>query len=217
MFLLGIDITKLNHVASLVDSSSGELIFSNFKFQNNILCFSYLLEKISIYSKDEITLGLESTGHYGENFTNFFFQKGFKIAVINPLQTSHLRKANIRDSKNDRLDSIHVTKALLFGEPRFVSQKNLTNFALKKLTHFRKNLIKQRSRIKIQLTSLLDIIFPELQYIFKSGIYTSTLYTLLKKYPSTTEEIAALKDKTLVSILSKASKRRPRFIIKNSC
>lgn len=205
MFLLGIDIAKLNHVASLVDSSSGELIFSNFKFQNNILGFSSLLEKISIYSKDEITLGLESTGHYGENFTNFFFQNGFKIAVINPLQTSHLRKANIRDSKNDRLDSIHIAKALLFGELRFVSQQNLTNFALKKLTRFRKNLIKQRTRTKIQLTSLLDIIFPELQYIFKSGIHTNALYTLLKKYPST-EEIAALRDKTLVSILSKASK-----------
>lgn len=83
----------------------------------------------------------------------------------------------------------------------------MTNFALKKLTRFRKNLIKQRTRTKIQLTSLLDIIFPELQYIFKTGIHSKTLYTLLKKYPST-EEIAALRNKTLVSILSKASKGR---------
>ena len=50
MLLLGVDIAKLNHVASLVDSSSGELIFSNFKFQNNILGFSNLLEKISKFS-----------------------------------------------------------------------------------------------------------------------------------------------------------------------
>ena len=111
MLLLGVDIAKLNHVASLVDSSSGELIFSNFKFQNNILGFSNLLEKISKFSVTEIIIGLESTGHYGENFINFFFQKGFKVAVINPLQTSHLRKANIRDSKNDRLDSdLHPVK-----------------------------------------------------------------------------------------------------------
>ena len=60
---------------------------------------------------------------------------------------------------------------MLFGEPRFVSQKNLTNFELKKLTRFRKNLIKQQTRIKIQLTSLLNIIFPEFQYIFKSKIH----------------------------------------------
>ena len=137
MLLLGVDIAKLNHVASLVDSSSGKLIFSNFKFQNNILGFSSLLEKISKFSINEIVIGLESTGHYGENFINFFFQKDFKIAVINPLQTSHLRKASIRDSKNDRLDSINIAKALLFGEHRYITQKNLTNFALKKLTRFR--------------------------------------------------------------------------------
>ena len=205
MLLLGVDIAKLNHVASLVDSSSGELIFSNFKFQNNILGFSNLLEKISKFSVTEIIIGLESTGHYGENFINFFFQKGFKVAVINPLQTSHLRKANIRDSKNDRLDSINIAKALLFGEHRYISQKNLTNFALKKLTRFRKSLIKQKTRTKIQLVSLLDIIFPELQYFFKSGVHSNAVYTLLKKYPST-EKIAALREKSLFSILNKASK-----------
>lgn len=148
MFLLAIDITKLNHVASVVSSSSGELVFSNFKFRNNILGFSSLLKKILTYPKGEITLTLKSTGHYGENFTNFFFQNGFKIAIINPLQTSHLRKANIRDSKNDGLDPIRIIKALLFGKPQFVSQKNITNFALEKLTRFRKNLIKQRTRTK---------------------------------------------------------------------
>lgn len=66
-------------------------------------------------------------------------------------------------------------------------------------------MIKQCVRIKIQLISLFDINFPELQYIFKSGIHSKTLYTLFKKY-SSTEEIAALRDKILISILSKVSK-----------
>ncbi|AVQ27024.1 IS110 family transposase [Fusobacterium ulcerans] len=205
MLLLGIDIAKLNHVASLVDSDSGELIFSNFKFQNNMPGFLSLYEKIVDFPIKDIIIGLESTAHYGENFINFFFQKGFKIAVINPLQTSHLRKANIRDTKNDHLDSITVAKALLFDNFKFVSQNNVSNFALKKLTRFRKSLVKQRSRSKIQLVSLLDIIFPELQYVFKAGIHTKALYALLKKYPST-EKIAALREKSLFSILSKASK-----------
>ena len=205
MLLLGVDIAKLNHVASLVDSSSGELIFSNFKFQNNILGFSSLLEKISKFSINEIVIGLRINWTLWRKFYNFFFQKDFKIAVINPLQTSHLRKASIRDSKNDRLDSINIAKALLFGEHRYITQKNLTNFALKKLTRFRKSLIKQKSKTKIQLVSLLDIIFPELQYFFKSGIHSNAVYTLLKKYPST-EKIAALREKSLFSILNKASK-----------
>ena len=203
MLLLGIDIAKLNHVASLIDSDSGELIFSNFKFQNNMPGFFSLYEKIITSSIKDVIIGLESTGHYGENFINFFFQKGFKIAVINPLQTSHLRKANIRDTKNDHLDSVTIAKALLFDNHKFVSQKNISNFALKKLTRFRKSLVKQRTRAKIQLVSLLDIIFPELQYIFKSGIHTKTIYSLLKKYPST-EKIAALREKSLFSIFKQS-------------
>ena len=87
MLLLGVDIAKLNHVDSLVDSSSGEFIFSNFKFQNNILGFSSLLEKISKFSVTEIIISLESTEHYRENSINFFFQKDFKIAVINLICT----------------------------------------------------------------------------------------------------------------------------------
>lgn len=77
MLLLGVDIAKLNYVDSPVDSSSGELIFSNFKFQNNILGFSSLLEKLSKFSLTKIIISLESTGHYGKNFITFFFQKDF--------------------------------------------------------------------------------------------------------------------------------------------
>ena len=84
-------------MAPLIDSTSGKLIFSNFKFQNNKLVFSSLLEQISIYSRDEITLDLELTRDSEENFINFFFQNELKIIVIK----SHLRKTNIRNSKND--------------------------------------------------------------------------------------------------------------------
>lgn len=44
-----------------------------------------------------------------------------------------------------------------------------------------------------------------MQYFFKSGVYLNAVYTLLKKYPST-EKIATLREKSLFSILNKASK-----------
>lgn len=48
MFLLGIDIAKLNHVASCIDSSTNEVVFSNFKFKNDFNGFSALLNKIKV-------------------------------------------------------------------------------------------------------------------------------------------------------------------------
>jgi len=127
MFLLGIDIAKLNHVASCIDSSTNEVIFSNFKFKNDFKGFSALLNKIKSF-----------------------------------------------DAKNDNLDSLNIAKSLLFTKLNFVSEKNIECFSLKKLTRFRSNLIKQRSKAKIQLTSLLDLLFPELQYLFKSKIHSKT-------------------------------------------
>ena len=205
MFLLGIDIAKLNHVASCVDSSTNEVIFSNFKFKNDFKGFSALLDEIKSLDVKNLIIGLESTSHYGENLINFLFKQHFKVALINPLQTSHLRKANIRDAKNDRLDSLNIAKSLIFGKLNFVSEKNIDCFSLKKLTRFRSNLIKQRSKAKIQLTSLLDLLFPELQYLFKSKIHSKAIYSLLKKYPST-EEIAALKDDEISNLLYASSK-----------
>ena len=205
MFLLGIDIAKLNHVASCVDSSTNEVIFSNFKFKNDFKGFSALLDEIKSLDVKNLIIGLESTSHYGENLINFLFKQHFKVALINPLQTSHLRKANIRDAKNDRLDSLNIAKSLIFGKLNFVSEKNIDCFSLKKLTRFRSNLIKQRSKAKIQLTSLLDLLFPELQYLFKSKIHSKAIYTLLKKYPSA-EEIAALKDDEISNLLYASSK-----------
>lgn len=205
MFLLGIDIAKLNHVASCFDSSTNEVVFSNFKFKNDFNGFSALLKKIGTFDTKNLMIGLESTSHYGENLIHFLFQHGFKVALMNPLQTSHLRKANIRDAKNDNLDSIHIAKSLLFTKLNFISEKNMDYFSLKKLTRFRSNLMKQRSKAKIQLTSLLDFIFPELQYLFSSKIHSKAIYALLKKYPST-EEIAALKEDEISSLLYASSK-----------
>lgn len=205
MFLLGIDIAKLNHVASCIDSSTNEVVFSNFKFKNDFKGFSSLLDKIRTFDAENLIIGMESTSHYGENLINFLFKQHFKVALINPLQTSHLRKANIRDAKNDNLDSLNIAKALIFAKLNFISKKNIDCFSLKKLTRFRSNLIKQRSKAKIQLTSLLDLLFPELQYLFKSKIHSKAVYSLLKKYPSA-EEIAALKDDEISNLLYASSK-----------
>lgn len=51
----------------------------------------------------------------------------------------------------------------------------------------------------MKIGTLLDIIFPKLQYIFEYSIHAKDLYALLKKYPS----IAALREKLLFSLLSK--------------
>ena len=64
--------------------------------------------------------------------------------------------------------------------------------------------MKARTKVKIQLVSYVDLIFPELQYLFKSGIHTKSCYALLKT-ESNPDRIA----KSHLTRLSNLLKKRP--------
>ena len=67
---------------------------------------------------------------------------------------------------------------------RFLTLKDLDYIELKELGRFRQKTVKQRTRLKIQLTSYMDQVFPELQYFFKSGVHQNSVYALLKEAPT---------------------------------
>ena len=69
---------------------------------------------------------------------------------------------------------------------------------------FYQKTIKQRTRLKIQLTSYVDEVFPKLQYFFKSGLHQKSVYALLKEAP-TPEAIASMHMTHLASLLVKTS------------
>lgn len=67
---------------------------------------------------------------------------------------------------------------------RFLSLYDVGLMQLKNLWRFRMKLVKQRTRLKIQLTSYMDQVFSEFQYFVKSGIHQKTCYAILKETPS---------------------------------
>ena len=187
MIYVGIDIAKLNHYASAIDSD-GVVLIEPFEFLNDNEGFYTLLSKLNSFELDDIIIGLESTAHYGNNLVSFLVTKGLHVCVINPIQTATLRKNNIRKTKTDKVDTLVIAKAVaLMDHPRFVTLYDIALMQLKNLGRFRMNLVKQRSRTKIQLTAYLDQVFPELQYFFKSGIHQKTVYAILKEAPSATQ------------------------------
>lgn len=200
---LGIDIAKRLHVAAAI-SSDGEIIIEPFEFSNDHDGFSKLLSSLHTIQKEDLIIGLESTAHYGNNLVVFLFSHGFNITVINPIQTSVMRKNNIRKTKTDKVDALLVAKTLLLNNFRLVSKQDIDLIRLKDLCRFRQKLIKARTSVKIQLTTYIDQVFPELQYFFKSGIHHKACYALLKE-ASSPEEIASMHMTHLAALLNKAS------------
>ena len=204
MIYVGIDIAKLNHFASAI-SSDGEILIEPFKFTNDGDGFQLFVSKLESFESDNIIIGLESTAHYGDNLVRYLVASCFKVCVLNPIATSSMRKNNIRKTKTDKVDTYIIAKTLMMQDSfRFVSYFDLDLMDLKTLGRFRQKTIKQRTRLKIQLTSYVDQVFPELQYFFKSGLHQKSVYALLKEAP-TPQDISSMHMTHLAHLLEVSS------------
>jgi len=206
MIYLGIDIAKNTHVAAAM-SADGEVLLSPFSFSNDIAGFSLLEKKITPFQRDHLLIGMESTAHYAENLIFFLFNKGYRLAVINPLQTSSLRRSAIRKTKTDKVDSFIIAKALALNGYLPLRQRDVLILTLRGLCKARQNLILMRSRSKIQLGAFVDQLFPELNSFFRAGLHINTSYQLLKRH-SNPREIQCLHLTYLSNLLLKASRGR---------
>lgn len=204
MIYVGIDIAKQTHYAAIMNSD-GEILSEPFAFSNDFSGFNKLLQQLNNYSKDQLYIGMESTAHYAENLTCFLFTRGFQVCIINPIQTSTLRKSNIRKTKTDSVDTYLIIKALSLNHFRLYTERDYDSLQLKNLCRFRQKLMKARTKVKIQLVTYVDLLFPELQYFFKSGIHGKACYALLKEQPNP-DRIAKMHLTRLTNLLSKTSK-----------
>lgn len=204
MIYVGIDVAKEIHYAAVSDASNNVLV-KPFAFQNDAAGFGLLLNKLSKFDNKEVLIGLESTGIYSENLICFLYEAGYNLAVINPIQTATLRKTAIRKTKTDKIDALLIIKSLMVNSYRLYSQRDAESLKLRTLCRFRQNLKKSKARLKIQLASYVNLVFPEYAKFFKSGIHIAASYALLKKC-STPKAIIALRTNTLCNLLSKASR-----------
>ena len=81
---------------------------------------------------------------------------------------------------------------------------------IKSLTRLIENLVKQRSKYKVQLTNILDIIFPEFKPFFSNSFSVTSLY-ILNKY-KTPEKIANMRDFDTLNKLSRGSFTYAKFV-----
>lgn len=205
MFYIGFDIAKENHYAS-VANSNGDIIIDAFLVKNSFNGFNYFLDKLKENNIpiSESLVGLESTGHYGENLINFLHNQGFNIGIINPIQTDALRSSNIRKTKTDKIDTKLIIQSLMLKHYTPFIAKDIKILELRSLCRHRDDVLKYRSKLKTRLVSFVDQLFPELNLIFKS-IHQKSCYALLSTYP-TPQDVSNTRVDALANLLRKTSK-----------
>ena len=205
MICVGIDVGKNTHYAC-VKNDRQITLREPFAVPNDEAGFAKLYAAIRKHPKEKVVIGLEATSFYGENLITFLAGHGYKIALINPIQTSGIRKGSIRNAKTDKIDSRGVCKFLATEEYRLLQPGELQMMELRGLCRFRQTLRKSCTRLKTQLTSYLDLGFPEFHQAF-SNVHGKGAYAALMEYP-TAKAMAKANVVKLFGVLQKASRGR---------
>ena len=211
MYLIGIDIAKYKHDCFIINNN-GQVIRDSFSFDNSQEGFLYLLDVLkSLDRSQKIKIGLEATGHYGTNLKLFLNDHGYSFMEFNPLLVKRFASSHsLRRTKTDKCDASLIASVLSdptikYKPYRFSSYHILE---LKTLTRFRESMIKQRSLQLVQITNILDKIFPEFKPFFGNKLSSTALFILSKyKKPS---RIARWSNKDIQDIHN-FSRRIPMF------
>ena len=181
MYIVGIDIGKNHHEASIV-SPEGKQIGRSLRFATTHKgadsLMSFIFKNIG---NSPCVFGMEATGHYWYPIYSFLKAKGYTICVINPIQSDSLRKMYIRQTKNDSIDSFFIAEVIRFGQFGTTSMADENILAMRQLCRYRDSVISSRTEIKLRIGTIMEQIFPEYEKQF-SSLWVSTSMGILEKY-----------------------------------
>ena len=209
MIYIGIDISKYKHDC-FICKNTGEVIVDNLSFENNKKGFQKFLDLLKPYDISNVHIGMEATGHYGLNLKLFLEKNNYTFMEFNPLLVKEFKKSlTLRRTKTDKVDATIICQKLMSVPYKPNSKLFYHKYSIKSLSRLRETLIKQRSKYMVQLTNVLDIIFPEFKPFFNNRFSATSLY-LLNKYGNA-EKIANMRDFDTPYKLSKNSFTYAKF------
>lgn len=206
MFFVGIDVSSAKHDCCILDGS--RKMIRSFSILNNREGFSALSATLTeLATPENIKIGLEATGIYGDNLAYFLRRKGFNVCTINPLLCKkHQSATTLRKTKNDRSDAKNI--ALIVASEDLQPDQPLSYHIveLKSLSRARFLTVKDRSSLKNKVKRLVTILFPELLDVF-TDLFGASGMALMKRYPSA-KALAVCNLDTLTELLKTASRGR---------
>ena len=203
MFYCGIDIAKRQHVVALLDEK-GQRTQAVFSIANDRAGFDHLIQALP--AMDSVMIALEATGHYWLALYDVLTQRGYSVAVLNPLQVAAYRRSGVRKVKNDRSDAVWIADFVRIANPSPTRQDLPVLLQLRELSRFRFRLTEQIGDIKRKLLTILDRVFPEYEQLF-SSVFLQASRALLEQAVSA-QEVAEMDLQELETLLHAASRGR---------
>jgi transposase len=205
--IVTIDIGKTTNMGYCRCPSGKDL--KSFEFSNNIEGFKTLWERICwmkmSHHLEEVIVGFESTGAYGEPLVHYLRQKPVKLVQVNPMHTKRMKELEGNSpGKTDRKDPRVIADIIGLGHALSVVVPEGAAAELRRLTLARERSIGRRTALYNQLQDLVFILFPEFLQVIKN-VKTKSAHYLLRHYPRP-QDITQCGFEPLSSILKQVSR-----------
>jgi transposase len=205
--IVTIDIGKTTNMGYCRCPSGKDL--KSFEFSNNIEGFKTLWERICwmkmSHHLEEVIVGFESTGAYGEPLVHYLRQKPVKLVQVNPMHTKRMKELEGNSpGKTDRKDPRVIADIIGLGHALSVVVPEGAAAELRRLTLARERSIGRRTALYNQLQDLVFILFPEFLQVIKD-VKTKSAHYLLRHYPRP-QDITQCGFEPLSSILKQVSR-----------
>ena len=180
-----------------------------FEFSNTGRGFGYLWDRITealkTYNLEDVVVGFESTGAYGEPLMHFLRKKqGVRIVQVNPMHTKRLKELQGNSpNKTDKKDPKVIADIIELGHSLTVVVPEGAAAELRALTNARERSVQRRTALLNQLQGLIYVIFPEFLQIMK-GVKTKSARYILQ-HLTLPEDILAYGLEPLTQTLRKVS------------
>lgn len=166
-----------------------------FKFDNTRTGMDTLWDMVmtnkSKFKCNEVIVGYESTGPYGEPMLHYLMRKPVKIVQVNPMHTKRVKEINDNSPlKTDDKDPRVIADIIRWGRALSIVIPEGDAAYLRRLNNSRERHVRERTALYNQLQQLVFLLFPEFRAVLKNIKCKTPLY-LLKTYP-TPEVISAL-------------------------
>lgn len=176
----GIDIGSQEHTVAVVDAA-GELLVKATPVGELKAGYERLSELLG--TPGDILVVMEATGHYWQNVYGHLTERGYSIAVINPLRTRRYAEEELARTKTDAIDSRGLARFGAEKKPAPTVLPDPATLELRELVRMRDRLVQEYADKTRQLHRLVDLGFPELKGLVKE-LDGAVALTLLSAYPT---------------------------------
>lgn len=183
MLAVGIDVSKGKSTIAILNEN-GEIVEKPFVIFHNDEGFNKLIEKVKLFPKKDVRFLLEATGHFHYPIAFSLLQQEYWVCIENALTIKKYCDTDLRNAKTDKKDALKLAHYLLekwFKLKPFQVQESSRNELLFLSREYSKYTTIQ-SRLKIQLTELVDLTFPGIKSMIDANNRFELFLNIYEKY-----------------------------------